>query len=158
MNHKAQRIFNYYNANQNLIKRENKRIKLLKNTKASEQLEISFDNENKIENKINDDYDISNSNKRNIQISQKINMNFTNEQPNKHNDIDKFDINDVYNRNIRCLCNVYQQKYKNDINATGFGDFIRGCYFLFDFCDKFNIKLQIFINHSLNTFLKNKNI
>lgn len=68
---------------------------------------------------------------------------------------DVFDINDVYKRNIKCICNVYQEKYKNNINATGFGDFIRGSYFLLDFCDKFHIKLEFLINHPINMFLKN---
>lgn len=142
MNHKAQKILNYYNASQNTIKRENQRIHSLKNIKPSENVPVNLDNE-------------SNPNKKNIQISQKINMDFSYEISKNKKEIDEFDINDVYNRNIRCLCNVYQQKYNNDIKATGFGDFIRGCYFLLDFCDKFNIKLQIMINHELNICLKN---
>ena len=31
--------------------------------------------------------------------------------------------------------NVYQEKY-NNINGSGLGDFIRGSYFLMEFCDK----------------------
>lgn len=121
MNNKAQKILNYYNANKIMHKRENIRINALHEKKPSETINMNFENEEKFEDKV----------------------------------FDNFDINDVYKRNIKCFCNVYQEKYKNDINATGFGDFIRGCYFLFNFCDTFNIKLQIAINHPVKYFFKN---
>jgi len=155
MNHKAQKILNYCNAKNNLIKRENKRINTLKNTNSSQTVLVNFVDNVKKELINGNDYDISNMNKQNIQISQKINMDFSKEQVDMK-DVDIFDINDVYNKNIKCLYNIYQQKYRNDINVTGFGDFIRGCYFLLDFCDRFSIKLQVIINHDLNIFLKNR--
>ncbi len=67
--------------------------------------------------------------------------------------IDVFDINDVYNRNIKTIYNVYQQFYKGGVKVTGLGDFIRGCYFALDFCQRFNIKFDIVLNHPMSTFL-----
>ena len=52
------------------------------------------------------------------------------------------------------LENVYQEKY-NNINATGLGDFIRGSYFLMEFCDKNNISFNInILNHPISQFLE----
>jgi hypothetical protein len=57
--------------------------------------------------------------------------------------------------------NIYQLKYNNDINASGLGDFIRGSYFLMQFCKKYNISYNInLLNHPISQFLdiyKNKN-
>ena len=50
---------------------------------------------------------------------------------------------------------VYQSFYKNT-HATGFGDFIRGAYFILQFCEKFDFSLEIVIQHPIYTFLKNK--
>jgi hypothetical protein len=56
--------------------------------------------------------------------------------------------------------NVYQEKY-NRVNATGLGDFIRGSYFLMQFCDVYNLTCSINIaNHPVAQFLEmyqNKN-
>ena len=51
------------------------------------------------------------------------------------------------------LCNVYQYSYKNE-KTNGLGDFIRGCLFLINFCEKHNYRFNIIINHPLATFLK----
>jgi len=61
----------------------------------------------------------------------------------------------VLSENIKQIVNVYQRSYKNDKNASGFGDFIRGNYFLMQFCDTFNLKFNIIINHPIQKFLKN---
>jgi hypothetical protein len=60
--------------------------------------------------------------------------------------------------NVKQIINVYQSTYKNDKNATGFGDFIRGSYFLMQFCETFNLKFNILINHPLQHFLKNNGV
>jgi hypothetical protein len=60
--------------------------------------------------------------------------------------------------NVKQIINVYQPTYKNDKNATGFGDFIRGSYFLMQFCETFNLKFNILINHPLQHFLKNNGV
>ena len=48
---------------------------------------------------------------------------------------------------------VYQSFYK-DKHATGFGDFIRGSYFILQFCEKFQFSSEITISHPLHKFLK----
>ena len=51
--------------------------------------------------------------------------------------------------------NIYQEKYGPDINASGVGDFIRGSYFLMQFCEEnqllFNINM---LNHPISRFLE----
>jgi hypothetical protein len=50
--------------------------------------------------------------------------------------------------------NVYQEKYTNG-NATGLGDFIRGSFFLMQFCDNYGISYNInLLNHPVSRFLK----
>ena len=60
--------------------------------------------------------------------------------------------------NIKQIINVYQPTYKNDKNASGFGDFIRGNYFLMQFCETFNLKFNVLINHPIQHFLKNNGV
>lgn len=59
------------------------------------------------------------------------------------------------NNNLKQINNVYQEKYKDGKNATGLGDFIRGSYFLMQFCEKNKINFNILINHPLKKYLKN---
>lgn len=50
--------------------------------------------------------------------------------------------------------NVYQEKY-GDVNATGIGDFLRGSYFLLQFCEQFNFSYSInMLNHPISKFLE----
>ena len=50
--------------------------------------------------------------------------------------------------------NVYQEKYRKK-NATGIGDFLRGSYFLMQFCDKYNFSYNInMLNHPVSKFLE----
>jgi len=58
--------------------------------------------------------------------------------------------------NIKGICNVYQPKYKNS-NASGMGDFIRGSYFMLEFCEKYNINYKIIFNSIISNFLINNN-
>lgn len=54
------------------------------------------------------------------------------------------------------IVNVYQEKYKNNILGYGLGDFIRGSYFVIQY-SKLNNKLyDIYFNHPISNFLKNK--
>ena len=64
----------------------------------------------------------------------------------------------VLSANIKQIVNVYQRSYKNDKNASGFGDFIRGNYFLMQFCDTFNLKFNVLVNHPIQEFLKNNEL
>ena len=51
--------------------------------------------------------------------------------------------------------NVYQEKYNDNMNATGLGDFIRGSYFLMEFCDNNNIPYNInILNHPVSQFFE----
>lgn len=50
---------------------------------------------------------------------------------------------------------VYQYEYKDNIKVTGFGDFIRGCYYILQISDKYNLKINFHIfNHPLKTYLE----
>jgi hypothetical protein len=61
---------------------------------------------------------------------------------------------EIYNLKTITIENVYQEKY-NNINASGLGDFIRGSYFLIEFCDKNNISFNInILNHPISQFLE----
>lgn len=57
------------------------------------------------------------------------------------------------NPNFNTIYFIYQYQYSNNVAVTGFGDFIRGCYFLLQFCDKYNLKYVISINHPLKKYL-----
>jgi len=82
-------------------------------------------------------------------INEKKHFNNKNEET-----IDIYDINDVKRRNVKIICNVYQEKYDN-INVTGFGDFIRGSYFLLNFCETHNFEFKFLINHPIKKYLLN---
>lgn len=61
----------------------------------------------------------------------------------------------IKQRGINRLVNVYQLKYKNDENVTGFGDFIRGSFYMMYVCEVCNLNYNIVINHPVSRFLKN---
>jgi hypothetical protein len=63
-------------------------------------------------------------------------------------------ISHVRKRNITTICHVYQEKYKNNVVATGFGDFVRGSYFLLYFCEQFRFTFEILIIHPISRFLR----
>jgi hypothetical protein len=51
--------------------------------------------------------------------------------------------------------NVYQETYGPNIKATGLGDFIRGSYFLMQFCQENNFLYNInMLNHPISQFLE----
>jgi hypothetical protein len=43
-------------------------------------------------------------------------------------------INSLKKKNIYKICHVYQEKYADNLYPTGFGDFIRSCFFIIQFC------------------------
>ena len=65
-------------------------------------------------------------------------------------------ISNIRNRGINVIHNVYQSKYKYGIASTGLGDFIRGSYFILEFCKLYNFKPKIIFNNSISKFLKIK--
>jgi hypothetical protein len=94
----------------------------------------------------NDKFDFSNIHK-NINHSLDLNINL-------FENIYDADIDKLHKRNIKVINNVYQESYTEDKKPTGFGDFIRGCYFLLQFCKKYNFQANIIINHPLSLFLE----
>jgi hypothetical protein len=93
----------------------------------------------------NDKYDINNINKN---INQTIEMDIYNLDDNFDYDISK-----LYRKKVQTISNVYQESYTENIKPTGFGDFIRGCYFLLQFCNKYKFQPKIIINHPIAIFL-----
>ena len=62
--------------------------------------------------------------------------------------------NNKLNSNIKKIVNVYKLKYTNS-DSSGFGDFIRGYYFLLEFCEKHMINLDVYIYDSyIKNYLK----
>jgi len=56
------------------------------------------------------------------------------------------------NPKLKRIVNVYQEKYKNGA-AQGLGDFLNGCFCLFQICIKFNIIFDIDIrNHPISKY------
>lgn len=65
------------------------------------------------------------------------------------------------NSNIKIIM-MYQYLYNNNVKSTGLGDFIRGCFFLLQFSDNYNVNIDfsIFqhpIKNYLDYFLQNEN-
>ena len=52
------------------------------------------------------------------------------------------------------IVNVYQPEYNNHVKASGFGDFIRGTYFIIQFCEKYNLEYDVQMNHPFRKYLK----
>lgn len=60
------------------------------------------------------------------------------------------------NNNLKKITNIYQLKYKNGV-AQGFGDYLNGCFFLFQLCLKNNISFEMnFKNHPISKYFINE--
>jgi hypothetical protein len=71
-----------------------------------------------------------------------------------HNQHIPFNVGKIHKRGIKILNNVYQSKYENGKeNSTGLGDFLRGCYFILEFCEKYNFQPKIIFNNCISKFL-----
>jgi hypothetical protein len=73
------------------------------------------------------------------------------------NDDTMIDVNYVEHirqKGIRTIVHVYQENYKHNIYCTGFGDFIRSCFFILQFCMKFDFDYKIIMNHPIAEFLE----
>jgi hypothetical protein len=65
-----------------------------------------------------------------------------------------FNVNRIHKKGIKIINNVYQSKYENGKeNSTGLGDFLRGCYFILEFCEKYNFQAKIVFNNCISNFL-----
>jgi hypothetical protein len=107
-------------------------------------------------------YDINNVNQ---QISNKLTIDFVDSTNVKklhiYDDeiIVPYNVDRIRTKGVKIIYNVYQTKYSNGaINGTGFGDFIRGSYFLLEFCEKYKFEPRFLFNNCISKFLlHNKN-
>ena len=76
-------------------------------------------------------------------------------QQEKTHVIENIDIKKLHLKNIKIIHNVYQEFYIENKKPTGFGDFIRGCYFLLQFCHDYGFQPNIIVRHPIALFLKN---
>ena len=68
-----------------------------------------------------------------------------------------YNVERIRKKGIKKFFNVYQSKYNSGkANATGLGDFIRGCYFMIEFCDEHNFEYNVIFNNCISKFLKIK--
>jgi len=68
-----------------------------------------------------------------------------------------YNIGRIRAKGIKIINNVYQSKYNfGRSNCTGLGDFIRGCYFILEFCDEYQFEAKIVFNNGIANFLKTK--
>jgi hypothetical protein len=68
-----------------------------------------------------------------------------------------YNIERIRAKGIQIINNVYQSKYNyGRANCTGLGDFIRGSYFLLEFCDEYNFEAKIVFNSCIAKFFKIK--
>ena len=95
-----------------------------------------------------DNYNIGGISKN---ISKHIKMDMFISDKDSHRD---FDITKLRNKNVQIITNVYQELYLENNKPTGLGDFIRGCYFLLQFCEKYSFQFKIIINHPIAFFLE----
>ena len=65
-----------------------------------------------------------------------------------------FNVGRIHKRGIKIINNVYQSKYEyGKESGTGLGDFLRGCYFILEFCETYNFKCKIIFNNCISKFL-----
>lgn len=68
-----------------------------------------------------------------------------------------YNVERIRAKGIKIINNVYQSKYNfGHTNCTGLGDFIRGCYFILEFCDEHKFEPKIVFNNHIAKFLKIK--
>jgi hypothetical protein len=96
----------------------------------------------------NDNYNIGHISKN---ISKPVKMDMFISDKDTHKD---FDINKLRKKNVQYITNVYQEIYLENNKPTGLGDFIRGSYFLLQFCEKYAFQFKIIINHPIAFFLE----
>ena len=110
------------------------------------------------ENTLENNFFHDNNKKRIINPDNNFNINFFNNiKNNNFNDIVSYDVNIIRNKGIKIINNVYQSKYNYGSNScTGLGDFIRGSYFILEFCEKYNFEYKIIFNNCISNFLQIK--
>ena len=90
-----------------------------------------------------------------IQLEQKVILE-NNNYKEMFNNLEKSLINEnkiIYN--IPTINVIYQYIYTNNIPVTGFGDFIRGCFYILQFSDSYTINIDFNIyKHPIKKYLK----
>lgn len=66
----------------------------------------------------------------------------------------EFDVSLLRQRQVRTIVHRYQDTYASDVHPTGFGDFIRSCFFVLQFCRKYRFGCQIVVTHPIAVFLE----
>lgn len=87
-----------------------------------------------------------------------INMDIFTSDITKNNiipDRNEANIKRLKKKGIYKIFHVYQEKYADNLFPTGFGDFIRSCFFIYQFCSKYGFQCEIIINHPIAQFLNN---
>jgi hypothetical protein len=65
-----------------------------------------------------------------------------------------FNVDRIRKRGIKILNHVYQRNYEDGKeNSSGLGDFLRGCYFILEFCETYNFQFKIIFNNCISKFL-----
>jgi len=65
-----------------------------------------------------------------------------------------FNVDRIRKRGIKIFNHVYQSKYEfGKENGTGLGDFLRGCYFILEFCETYNFQSKFIFNNCISKFL-----
>jgi len=68
--------------------------------------------------------------------------------------VKKYGESNQINNHITCINLVYQYNYLNNEPVTGFGDFIRSCFFIIQFSENYNTKVDFHINeHPIKNYL-----
>jgi hypothetical protein len=159
-------FFNNIDRNSKFIKHNLLTLKEESNKKNKKKRELFTSNSANITTKIN------NRNKSIIEdiysiqqikhvITDKMNIDFLDSSKLEVTSLKKdnipYNINVVWNKGIRILNNVYQSKYDfGKSNCTGLGDFIRGSYFILEFCYKHGFQPKIIFNSCISKFLNIK--
>ncbi len=63
------------------------------------------------------------------------------------------EIHKLKRRGIRTIHHLYQSSYAGGAAPTGLGDFIRGCFFILQFCRRHGFRCNIAISHPIGQFL-----
>lgn len=154
----------------NMISINNENIKIKKEKKENNENILFSLIDTNINLNINNFIPKETIDESNIPMDLKLNIdtditkfnNFLNNKIINTNDILKEKQKEFILNGLRSSCdyiiNVYQLLYDENKMATGLGDFIRGSYFLIEFCKKYNFKYFIDMsNHPIKIFLKKYN-
>lgn len=127
---------------------ENKKIKLIKKYNNNTLLQKKIDDIEKIQEYHNIDDLLA------IKACNPLSKNY---EWDFLNNIKTQETNDnSINNLIKKINIVYQYEYLNNEPVTGLGDFIRSCYFMNQFSEKYNIKVSFYINeHPIKKYLHN---